>query len=366
MSRADLLRSGNEHMIRPAKSVQIAGRSIGAGAPCLIIAEAGVNHNGDLNIARQLISVAAEAGADAVKFQTFTAESLVTKDAPKAEYQLRTTNRSESQYEMLERLELSEPAHQSLMKEASEKGIMFLSTPFDEAGADLLNKLGIPAFKIASGEITNLPFLEHVAQKNRPVIVSTGMSNLAEVAAAVDCIKKTGNEQLILLHCVSAYPAAPADVNLRAMQTLRKEFGVPVGFSDHTLGFEITIAAVALGACVIEKHITLDRTLPGPDHAASLEPEDLKAMVRAIRTVEAALGQESKQPTPSEANTSAVARKSLTAARDLSAGTILTKELIAIQRPGTGLSPAMRDDLVGRALRQSVRAGELLTLEMLQ
>lgn len=353
-------------MTQQLKSVEIAGRKVGAGAPCFIIAEAGVNHNGDLNIARQLIDVAADAGADAVKFQTFTAESLVSKDAPKAEYQLRTTSAAESQYEMLKGLELSEPAHENLIKEAANRGIMFLSTPFDEASADLLEKLELPAFKISSGEITNLPFLEHVARKGRPLIVSTGMSNLAEVAAAVDCIRNAGNEQLILLHCVSAYPAAAADVNLRAMETLTKEFGTPVGFSDHTLGIEVPIAAVALGACLIEKHFTLDRTLPGPDHAASLEPDDLKAMVRAIRTVEAALGHEGKQPADVEANTAAIARKSLTAARDLSAGTILTQELIAIRRPGTGLSPSRRDELVGRTLRSDVRAGDLLTLEMLQ
>ena len=353
-------------MTRSAKSIQIAGRNIGADAPCFIIAEAGVNHNGDLDMARELVYVAAAAGADAVKFQTFSAESLVTKDAPKADYQLRTTSSDESQYEMLKRLELSEAAHKSLIKEATDKGIMFLSTPFDDASADLLDNLGVPAFKMPSGEITNLPFLEHVAKKKKPLIVSTGMSSLAEVASAVDCLRNTGNEQLILLHCVSAYPAAPADVNLRAMATLAKEFNVPVGFSDHTLGFEITLAAVTLGACVIEKHITLDRTLPGPDHAASLEPDEVKAMVRGIRIVEAALGDGNKQPTESEANTAAVARKSLAASRDLSAGTVLTSELIAIKRPGTGLRPELRSALIGRALKQDVRAGELLTLEMLQ
>lgn len=366
MSRADLLRAGHEHMIRPAKSVQIARRNIGAGAPCFIIAEAGVNHNGDLNIARQLISVAAEAGADAVKFQTFTAESLVTKDAPKAEYQLRNTGAAESQYEMLRRLELTEDAHLELMSYCSAKGILFMSTPFDEESADFLDEIGVAVFKMPSGEITNLPFLTHVAGKGKPMIVSTGMADLNEVETAVRCIEAAGNPDLALLHCVSNYPAEPADVNLHAMKTMQSAFNVPVGFSDHTLGFEVTLAAVALGACVIEKHITMDRRLRGPDHAASLEPDELKQMVRAIRNVEAALGHGRKQPTAAEANTAAVARKSLIAARDLPAGTILKAELIAIRRPGTGLSPAMRTQLVGRKLRKNVQAGELLNLEMLE
>lgn len=346
--------------------IKIAGREVGAGAPCFIIAEAGVNHNGDLEMARQLVDVTAEAGADAVKFQTFTAESLVTEDAPKADYQLRTTNVSESQYEMLKRLELSTDAHRNLIEHARNKGILFLSTPFDEESADLLDELGVPAYKISSGEITNLPFLAYVARKQKPMIVSTGMSDLNEVEEALRCIRQDGNGNVVLLHCVSSYPAAPADVNLRAMISMREKFSLPVGYSDHTLGIEVSLAAVALGACVIEKHITLDRTLPGPDHTASLEPDELKDLVRGIRIVEAALGDGRKQPAPSEANTASVARKSLTAARDVTAGTVLTEELIAIMRPGTGLPPVMRSQLVGRVLRQNVRAGELLTLEMLQ
>ena len=351
---------------QPITSVQIAGRKVGAHAPCFIIAEAGVNHDGSLERARRLVDVAWASGADAVKFQTFKADRLVTLDAPKAEYQLRNTGADESQYEMLRRLELTEDAHLELMGYCSAKGILFMSTPFDEESADFLDEIGVAVFKMPSGEITNLPFLTHVAGKGKPMIVSTGMADLNEVETAVRCIEAAGNVDIVLLHCVSDYPAQPADVNLHAMKTIQSAFNVPVGFSDHTLGFEVALAAVALGACVIEKHITIDRGLPGPDHAASLEPDELKQMVRAIRNVEAALGHGRKQPTEAEARTAAVARKSLIAARDLPAGTILTAELIAIRRPGTGLAPAMRTQLIGRKLRKNVRAGELLNLEMLE
>ena len=344
--------------------IDIAGRKVGPGQPCFIIAEAGVNHNGSLELAHQLVDVAIQAGADAVKFQTFNAERLVSPDAPKAEYQKRTTDVAESQYDMLRRLELSPKMHLDLMAYCDERGILFMSSPFDEDSADLLDSLGLAVFKIPSGEVTNLPFLAHVARKGKPMIVSTGMAYLSEVEAAVRTIEGTGNREFILLHCVSNYPADPADVNLRAMGTMSAAFGVPVGYSDHTPGIEAPMAAVALGACVIEKHLTLDRNLPGPDHRASLEPGEFTAMVRGIRIVEAALGHGRKDPASSEANTASVARKSLVAATDIPAGTVLTKQLIAIKRPGTGLPPVMLPYLIGRTLRIPVSAGQLLQLEM--
>ena len=346
-------------------AIDIAGRLVGPGQPCFIIAEAGVNHNGSLDLACQLVDVAVQAGADAVKFQTFKAERLVTPDAPKADYQLEATAADESQYSMLRRLELGPEAHRDLIDYCASRGILFMSTPFDHESADLLAGLGIAVFKIPSGEITNLPFLAHVARCGQPMIVSTGMSRLSEVDVAVRTIQEAGNPSVVLLHCVSNYPADPADANLRAMRTMGMAFGVPVGYSDHTPGIEVTLAAVALGACVIEKHFTLSHNLTGPDHKASLEPDELGALVRGVRIVEAALGHGRKEPAISEANTAAVARKSLVAARDIPAGTVLTQELIAIKRPGTGLAPAARPYLLGRTARVFIPCGTLLTLEML-
>ncbi|MBI3021808.1 MAG: N-acetylneuraminate synthase [Candidatus Omnitrophica bacterium] len=342
----------------------IAERSVGPGQPCLIIAEAGVNHNGDMALARRLIDAAAEAGADAVKFQTFKAERLASASAPKAAYQWQATDRWESQREMLRRLELSESAHRGLMVSCQQRGILFLSSAFEEESADLLERLGVCAFKIPSGELTNLRFLEHVAQKGKPMIVSTGMSTLSEVEQAVQIIRRARNDQLILLHCVSDYPANPSDANLRAMHTMAEAFNVPVGYSDHTPGVDVALAAVALGACVIEKHFTLDRALPGPDHRASLEPNELRQLVEGIRRVEAALGHGRKEPAQREAPTAAVARKSLVAARDIPAGSLLTETLIVAKRPGTGLPPALLPQLVGRKTVHDIPAGALLTLDM--
>ncbi len=345
--------------------IALRDRSIGAGQPCFIIAEAGVNHNGDPALAQRLIDVAKAAGADAVKFQTFKADQLVTLDAPKAEYQLQQTEASESQYAMLKRLELSTDTFRDLQQHCQAVGIRFMSTPFDEDSADVLSDLGVTIFKTPSGEITNLPYLAHVARKGVPMIVSTGMATLGEVEAAVNAIRAAGNPAIVLLQCVSNYPADPADVNLRAMQTMAQAFGVPVGFSDHTAGIEVALAAVALGACVIEKHFTLDRTMSGPDHAASLEPDQLAAMIRGIRNVEAALGHGRKEPAASELNTAEVVRKSLVAAHDLKAGMVLSAGELAVKRPGTGLPPAMRPYVIGRTLRVDVRAGTLIGLEML-
>ncbi len=352
-------------MDNAVKLIGIADRNIGANQPCFVIAEAGVNHNGDINIAHRLIDVAAESGAEAVKFQTFAAGRLVTSTAPKAEYQLQSTDVAESQYAMLKRLELSEQMHRELIAHCNEKKITFLSTPFDEESADLLDALNVPAFKIPSGEIANTLFLNHVARKTKPMIVSTGMASLGEVESAMRAITATGNTQIVLLHCVSNYPAEPADINLRAMQTMAQAFGVPVGFSDHTLGIEIALAAAALGAVVIEKHFTLDRSLPGPDHQASLEPYELKAMVRGIRSITSALGDGRKQPAPSEANTTAVVRKSVIARRTIPRGVTLSENDLVILRPGTGLPPMMLPYLLGRTTRVEIAQGTLITLEML-
>ncbi|MBV9499257.1 MAG: N-acetylneuraminate synthase, partial [Acidobacteriaceae bacterium] len=298
------------------KPVLIAEREIGPGLPCLLIAEAGVNHNGSLDMALRLVDAAVDAGADIVKFQTFKSEEVVTPQAPKADYQLQNSGRDESQLEMIKRLELPEEAFSTIQSHCRERGIVFLSTPFDCHSADLLYGMGVPAFKIPSGEITNHPFLAHIARKGKPLIVSTGMSDLQEVANAVEVLHAAANRELVLLHCVSNYPAAPACVNLRVMKTLEERFGVPVGYSDHTEGTAIALAAAAMGACVIEKHFTLDRTLPGPDHRASIEPLELAAMVRSVRDVEAALGDGVKRPAAGEGNTAAVARRSLVAAHD--------------------------------------------------
>jgi N,N'-diacetyllegionaminate synthase len=345
--------------------INIANYKIGYQQPCFIIAEIGVNHNGSQSLAYQLIDAAVQAGVDAVKFQSFKTDQLVTPNAPKAEYQLQNTGTSESQYEMLKRLELSAKAHRDLMAYCQEKGVIFLSTPFDKESADLLDDLGIAAFKIPSGEITNLPFLRHIALKGRPMIVSTGMAYLGEVETAVRTIKEIGNSTLALLHCVSNYPANPSDVNLRAMHTMSTAFDLPVGYSDHTRGIEVALAAVALGACVIEKHVTLDRNLPGPDHQASIEPDELIEMVRAIRIVESSLGHGRKEPSNNESNTATVARRSLVANTDLSPGMMLTEELVAIKRPGTGLPPSMLSHFLGRTVKAEIAAGTLLTWEML-
>jgi N,N'-diacetyllegionaminate synthase len=353
-------------MDRMVRWIEIGGRKVGAEQPCLVIAEAGVNHNGEVALAHQLVDAAVQAGADAVKFQTFQADRLVTRAAPKAGYQRQATDLAESQLAMLRRLELSPEAHRELLAHCRERGILFLSTPYEEASADFLEALGVPAFKLPSGEITNLPFLAHVARKGRPLIVSTGMSSLGEVEAAVRGIRTAGNTAFALLHCVSDYPANPAEANLRAMHTLAAAFGVPVGFSDHTPGNEVALAAVALGACVIEKHFTLDRSLPGPDHQASLEPGELGSLVRGIRTVEAALGHGAKEATAGERDTAAAARKSLVAACDIAAGTVLTEAHIATMRPGTGLPPAFRPYLLGRTTRVSIPAGAVFEWGMLQ
>lgn len=329
---------------------------------CLIITEAGVNHNGDVGLALALVDAAADAGADAVKFQTFRTEALVTARAEKAAYQVDNTGEGGSQMAMLQRLELSPEDHVVIQQRCAERGITFLSTPFDEGSADLLAELGVPAFKLSSGDLTNLPFLRHVAKIGRPMIVSTGMADLAEVEAAVREIEATGLREIVLLHCVSNYPAPVEEVNLRAMDTMASAFGYPVGYSDHTLGDEVSIAAAARGARVIEKHFTLDRELPGPDHRASLEPAEIAQLVRSIRNVEAALGDGQKRPTPSEMSTARVARKSLVAGRAIAAGEVLAEADVAIRRPADGLPPRLITFVVGRRARRDLAAGDPITL----
>jgi len=330
----------------------------------VIIAEAGVNHNGDLDTARELVAAAVAAGADLVKFQSFITGRSISTNAAKADYQRRATDPDETQYEMVRKLELSRADHEALVEECRRQGIGFLSTAFDGGSFDMLVELGVDRVKIASGEITNLPFLRHVARLGLPMIMSTGMANLAEVEAGLDAVEAAGTDRsrVTLLQCTTEYPAPFADVNLRAMLTLKAAFGVEVGYSDHTSGIEIPIAAVALGASVIEKHFTLDRGQPGPDHAASLEPDELKAMVDAIRHVEAALGDGIKRPGRSELGNRSIARKSLVASRAIRAGEPFTTENIAAKRPGTGISPMCWDDVVGRPAPRDFAADELIAL----
>jgi N,N'-diacetyllegionaminate synthase len=330
----------------------------------LIIAEAGVNHNGDPDLARRLIDVAADAGADLVKFQTFNADRLVTAVAAKADYQRETTDATETQHAMLRRLELTRPMHEALIAHCRTRGIRFFSTAFDLESIDLLVELGLDRFKVPSGELTNLPYLRHIGQLRLPVILSTGMATMAEIGAALTALEAAGTprEQITVLHCTTEYPTPFEDVNLRAMRAIGETFGVAIGYSDHTLGIEVATAAVALGASVIEKHFTLDRTLAGPDHRASLEPDELAAMVRAIRNVERALGDAIKRPSPSEMKNLPLARKSIVARRAIRAGERFSAENVTTKRPGTGLSPMQWDQVVGRVAARDFRPDEAIEL----
>jgi N,N'-diacetyllegionaminate synthase len=353
-------------MSTSTKTIRIGSKMVGAGQPVFIIAEAGVNHNGDLQIAKRLIDAAAEAGADAVKFQTFRAQELVSASTPKASYQKETTGAEESQFDMIKKLELSPGDHDALIQHCAARGILFLSTAFDMGSADMLDSLGMPAFKIPSGEITNWPFLEHIASKKKPVILSTGMSDLREVEDAVRVLRGAGCSELVILHCTSSYPAPPASVNLRAMQTIADAFKTPIGFSDHTNGIEAALAATALGASVVEKHFTIDRTLPGPDHKASLEPEELQALVRGIRIVELALGDGHKQSTQVEQDVKSVARRSIVANRAIPKGTVISKDMLTFKRPGTGLPPSQLSTVTGRAAVRTIPMDALIQLEDLE
>lgn len=338
------------------------GHTLG-GARTFVIAEAGVNHNGSLPMARQLVDAAREAGADAVKFQTFRPEGVVSRQAPKAAYQLRTTDPAESQLAMLRELALNEDDYRQLQQYSAEQGITFLSTPFDNASADLLAAMDVPAFKLGSSELTNLPFLDVVGRKGKPVIFSTGLGTIGEVDAAMHTLYAAGCTHVAVLHCVTNYPADPADANLRAIATLRAAFQVPTGYSDHTMGTAVPIAAVALGACIIEKHLTLDTSLPGPDHASSLEPGDFARMVEGIREVEQALGHGRKVPTAHEAANMQAVRRSLVARHAIPAGTRLTAEMLTAKRPGTGLPPSMLAYCVGLTVRHDLAEDQVLTME---
>jgi len=329
-----------------------------------IIAEAGVNHNGDMAMARELIDAAAAAGADAVKFQTFKAASVVTAAAAKASYQKRTTARGETQLAMLERLELTRAMHEELIAYCNERGITFLSTPFDAESLAMLMELGLEIIKVPSGEITNLPYLRRVGRLGKPVILSSGMATLGEIEAALNILEQSGTPRkcITVLHCTSEYPPPMRDVNLHAMLTIREAFGVKVGYSDHTRGIEVPIAAAALGAAVIEKHFTLDHSLPGPDHKASIEPDEFKAMVTAIRNVELALGDGIKRPAPSEQKNMAVVRRSIVAARAIQAGEVFSEENITAKRPGAGISPMRWDEVVGRRAPRDFQQDEMIEL----
>jgi N,N'-diacetyllegionaminate synthase len=349
-----------ERVVTPA-AITIGGRQVGGGAPCFIIAEAGVNHNGDAGLARQLVDAAADAGADAVKFQTFTADAVISHDAPKAEYQKRTTESGESQYEMLRRLELSAESERQVADYSTRRGILFLSTPYDSTSVERLMQLNVPAIKIASTDTTNLPFLRYVAAFRKPVLLSTGMCTHGEVREAVAACRTVPDLPLALLQCTSEYPAPEGDANLRVIAAFAAEFGVPVGFSDHSPGIRLATWAVASGATILEKHLTLSRSLPGPDHAASIEPGELHELVRTVREVEVALGDGVKRVMPSEARNKPVMQKSVVAARFLTAGHRLAREDLHVRRPGTGLAPGRLDSVIGRRLARELQPGEPLT-----
>ncbi|MEW6172102.1 MAG: N-acetylneuraminate synthase [Bacillota bacterium] len=333
----------------------------------LVIAEAGVNHNGSVDVAKKLVDAALKAGADAVKFQTFVPEEVAAKSAEIAGYQRANMPASrETQLEMIKRFTLSYEDFRCLKAYCDQTGIMFLSTPFDKFSVDFLDDLGVPVFKVASGELVYHPFLRYVAAKGRPMILSTGMATLGEIEEALAVVRAACRSvEITLLHCTSDYPALFEDVNLKAIDTLRQAFGIPVGYSDHTPGIEVPVAAVALGACIIEKHFTLDRNMEGPDHRASLEPEELAAMIRAIRNVEKALGDGHKRPTSRELETMKVARRSLIAACDITAGEIVSADKLAIKRPGTGIPPKMLEIVVGRRARVDIPADTVITWEMI-
>jgi N-acetylneuraminate synthase len=348
------------------KTVKFDTRQIGVDQACFIIAEAGVNHNGDVELAKRLVDAACEAGADAIKFQTWVTEKLVLPEARMAEYQKQNLGQEQSQFEMLKSLELGYEQFRQIKAYADRRGILFLSTPDEEDSADFLAELSVLLFKIGSGEVTNLPFLRHVALKGKPIILSTGMSTLGEVETAVRMIEDVNNQQLVLLHCVSDYPADPAECNLRAMDTMATAFGYPVGFSDHTLGINIAVAAVARGACVLEKHLTLDRTMPGPDHQASLTPDEFATMVSAIRQVESALGSGVKCPTSSELETKKVVQKSIVVVRPLQVGEQIAELDLALRRTSGGLDPSYLPLIVGRRVNRDLEPYTIITLDMVE
>lgn len=333
--------------------------------PTFIIAEAGVNHNGDLNTAIKLVEAARDLGADCVKFQTFKASSVITKAAPKAAYQLETTDPGESQYAMLKKLELDYDAFSTIKKACEENSIRFLSTPYNEEDADLLERLGVDMFKIASGQLVEPSFLEHVARKGKKMIISTGMATIAEAYEAVATIRNAGNDDIVVLQCTTNYPSPVEDANLRAMVAMKDALGVPIGYSDHVEENYACFAAVALGATVIEKHFTLDRNMEGPDHEASLDPDGFRELVHGIRTIESAMGSTIKRPTEREKKNITGMRRSIVFTRDLKAGETITEDLIMFKRPATGLPPRMKSDIIGSKAAKNIEADTPVTRDMI-
>jgi N-acetylneuraminate synthase/N,N'-diacetyllegionaminate synthase len=339
-------------------SLQIAHKTVGRGHPCFIIAEAGVNHNGDIELAQELVRQARATGVDCVKFQTFKAERVVTAAAPKAAYQLRVTDPAESQFAMLRKLELSESDHRTLLAQCNREGIVFLSTPYSIEDAELLHALDVPGFKIASGQLVELPFLAAIARFNRPTILSTGMATMDEIAEAAKTLRDHGNDQFAVLQCTTNYPSRLADTNLRAMSAIHAATSAITGYSDHTEGISACIASVALGASIVEKHFTLDRNLPGPDHRCSSEPAEMRALVQGIREVELALGDGVKRPTAAELANLTGMRRSVVAARLIRAGERVAAQDFAFKRPATGLAPKRLDEIVGRTARIDIASDQ--------
>lgn len=342
------------------EDITIGNRIISTKSPVLIIAEAGVNHNGDIELAKKLIDAGAEAGVDAVKFQRFTAEGLVTKTAEQAEYQVENTGKKESQYDMLKRLELAEGDYPILKEYCKEKGLLFLCTAFAIEDVEFLEKLGVDWYKIPSGEITNLPYIRHIAKKRKPIIISTGMSTMEEVKTALKTIKAEGNEQIICLHCTSSYPASPESLNLQVIKTMQKELDVFIGYSDHSKGDMADVITTTLGVRVIEKHFTLDNNMEGPDHMASLGPHELKKMVDEIRTAEVMLGSNEKKLTEVERSVRDVTRKSIIIKHDMKAGETIGSDDLAVKRPGNGIPPYEIDNILGKKLVRDISADTLL------
>jgi N-acetylneuraminate synthase/N,N'-diacetyllegionaminate synthase len=343
-------------------NIELFGKTIGVGRSPFVIAEIGVNHNGDVDLACRMIAEAARQGADCVKFQTFRAETLATKAAPKAAYQMAITEKTESQFEMLKNLELSPEAHMRIIRECQAQSIGFMSTPYSIEDVDFLDKLDVAAYKIASGQIAEPSFIEHVASKKKPVILSTGMADLAEVETAVKTVSSTGNRQLVLLQCTTEYPSDYRDANLRAMLAMADTFSVLVGYSDHTTNPAAAIAAAALGAVVIEKHFTLDKTMPGPDHAASAEPAELGTLIRMVRQAYECLGSPWKQPSEVELRNRVTMRRSVVTRSPIAAGETVTREMLTLKRPGTGLAPSWVEKLIGQRAAHDIRPETLLTL----
>jgi N,N'-diacetyllegionaminate synthase len=350
-------------LVKLEGSVIIGDRRIGESV--FIIAEAGVNHNGSLKRAMRMVDEAALARADAVKFQAFVTDRLVSSEAPKAEYQSKSVV-GRTQLNMLKPLELGPQDFAAIAERSRKRGIIMLSSAFDEESADVLEKLGVPAYKIGSGDLTNIPLLEHIAKKGKPVLLSTGMATLEEIQEALSAISAQGNNQIVILHCVSSYPSQPQDSNLRVMQVLRERFKVPVGFSDHSKGVEVALAAAALGAVVIEKHFTLSRRLPGPDQRTSLEPSEFRKLVQGVRVVEQALGKPVKEPTPEELKMRLVARRSLVASVSIQKGQVLSRQMVAIKRPGTGIPPKEIGKMIGKRATRNIRRDQVLRWEMVE